>query len=164
MEIKTGLDFSAAASYQSTPRKEEGKHFIRRTFLLSEQADRALIRVISLNKLQDRKPTSVSALLREIVEEHISLGEEERLEFYKRYNPLSFNVTLSGGGGEIRTLDDYRKRRADKTNRTVTLVPRQLSVIERFAAKNRYDNVGPQTVNALLLHLVNEYIGGCHLP
>lgn len=162
METKANM-VSVATAHPGTPQKDEGKQFIRRTFLLSEQADRALIRIISLNKLQDRKPTSVSALLRQIVEEHISLDEEKRLDFYKKYNPLSFNVTLNGGTEDIRTLDDYRKRRADKTNRTVTLMQCQLTAIERLAAKNRYDNLGPQTVNALLLHLVNEYIGSCNL-
>lgn len=131
---------------------------IRRTFLLSEQADRSLIRQVALNKLNDKKPISVSALLRQIIESHITLSDEERRASYTTYNPLSFNITLSGNMDEIRTLDDYRQRRANKTNRTFTLLKHQLVAIERQAALNRYENIGPQTVNAILLQLVNEHL------
>ncbi|MDX6039361.1 hypothetical protein [Scandinavium lactucae] len=146
---------------QSTVNTTQGKpdnSLIRRTFLLSEQADRSLIRQVALNKLNDKKPVSVSALLRLIIESHITLDNEAKQASYTKYNPLSFNITLSGNMDEIKTLDDYRQRRANKTNRTFTLLKYQLVAIERQAALNRYENTGPQTVNALLLHLVNEYL------
>jgi hypothetical protein len=138
--------------------KNDSNSLIRRTFLLSENADRSLIRSVALNKLNDKKPVSVSALLRQIIESHIMLDEQAREVSYAEYKPLSFNITLSGNTDEIKTLDDYRQRRADKANRTFTLLKYQLVAIERQAALNRYKNTGPQTVNAMLLHLVNEYL------
>lgn len=132
--------------------------FVRRTFILSEHADKALINIVSQNKIHDREPGSVSALLRGIITGHLKLQSELRDEMYESYLPLRFNITLNGIAEEILTLEDYHRRKADKTSRTFTILKTQLSVIEKLAAGNRIKGTGPKTVNALLLHIVNDYL------
>lgn len=129
----------------------------RRTFLLSSRADRALVRLVAANQMLGRDPASVSSLLRTIIVAHLAMPEAERRCFYERYRPLAFNATLPGDS-PVRTLDDYRRHRADKLSRTFTLWASQLRRIEHLAARNRYEGHGPDSVNALLLHLVNEYL------
>ncbi|WP_455425498.1 hypothetical protein [Dryocola sp. LX212] len=131
---------------------------VRRTFILSECADKALINIVAQNKIHDREPGSVSALLREIISGHLMLQSDLRDKAYESYQPLRFNITLNGTVEEILTLEDYRKRKADKTSRTFTILKTQLSKIEKLAAENHIKGSGPRTVNALLLHIVNIYL------
>lgn len=131
------------------------EELVRRTFVLPENTDRILNRMATLNKIHGNPYSSVSALMRRIIHKHLLLTRPEKVKIYQTPLPTSIGLDFPLTGHSRLT-----KVESDDSNtyRTFTIEKEKLRSLEVVAAKNKFESLGPRTVNALLLFLVNHFI------